>query len=270
MSMRKYSLRQTTNRHLKTDNRGRIRDKKHRAFVIHKMIDDLFIIGNVPASWKMLKTVHLHQLVLYWQKQKIKPATIMRYMTVIRSFLNNIDCPLAGIDNKSLNLARLYRSPKRINIQPNLWQTMTDPCTHFIMALQTQFGLTFSEATLLIPDIHVKEHALWITREIAFNSEDRMIPHRLDEQKSILRDLHNHTEGSKSLLQLYGNDGIRYHWHRALNDHKLPTNQSYRHLYAQQMKKILSPTIGHYQLHWLIRDEMGIKSRNTLWRYLHE
>lgn len=78
------------------------------------------------------------------------------------------------------------------------------------MALQTQFGLTFSEATLLIPDIHVKEHTLWITREIAFNSEDRMIPHRLDEQKSILRDLHNHTHGSQNLLKLYGSDGIRY------------------------------------------------------------
>lgn len=268
--MRKYSLRQTANRYLKTDNRGSCKDKKHRAFVIHKTIDDLFIIGNLPASWRSLKTDHIQQLVQYWQKQKIKPATIMRYMTVIRAFLNNIDCPLSEIDNQSLHLSRLYRAPKRINIQPNIWQIMTDPCAHFIMALQTQFGLTFSESILLIPDIHVKEHALWITREIAFNSEDRMIPHRLDEQKSILRDLHNHTEGSNSLLQLYGSDGIRYHWHRALDEHKLPINKSYRHLYAQQMKKQLSPTIGHYQLSWLIRDEMGIKSRNTLWRYFHE
>lgn len=268
--MRKYSLRQTANRYLKTDNRGSFRNKKHRAFIIHKMIDDLFIVGIVPSSWKALKAYHIQQLVQHWQKQKIKPATIMRYMTVIRAFLNNIDCPLDGIDNQNLHLTRLYQAPQIINIKPNIWQTMTDPCAYFIMALQAQFGLTFSEATLLIPDIHVKEHALWITREIAFNSEDRMIPHRLDEQKSILLDLHNHTKGSKNLLQLYGNDGIRYHWHRALDEHKLPINKSYRHLYAQQMKKNLSTTIGHYQLNWLIRDEMGIKSRNTLWRYLHE
>jgi|GEM_PF-1703730 len=268
--MRKYSLRQTANRYLKTDNRGNFKNKQHRAFVIHKMIGDLFMIGNVPSSWKALKADHIQQLVQHWQKQKIKPATIMRYMTVIRSFLNNIDCLLAGIDNQSLHLSRLYSVPKKINIPPNIWQTMTDPCAYFIMALQTQFGLTFSEATLLVPDIHVKEHALWITREIAFNSEDRMIPHRLAEHKSILRDLHNHTEGSKNLLQLYGNDGIRYHWHKALTEHKLPINKSYRHLYAQQMKKNLSTTIGHYHLSWLIRDEMGIKSGNTLWRYLHE
>ena len=268
--MRKYSLRQTANRYLKTDNRGSIRDKKHRAFVIHKMIDDLFVVGTVPSSWSVLKTAHIQQLVQHWQKQKIQSATIMRYMTVIRAFLNNIDCPLAGIDNQSVHLFRPYRAPKRINIQSNIWQTMTDPCAYFIMALQTQFGLTFSEATLLIPDIHVKEHTLWITREIAFNSEDRMIPHRLEEQKSILRDLHIHTQGSKNLLQLYGNDGIRYHWHRALAEHKLPINKSYRHIYAQQMKKNLSSIIGHYQLSWLIRDEMGIKSRNTLWKYLNE
>ncbi|MCX7120110.1 MAG: hypothetical protein NTZ86_09665 [Legionellales bacterium] len=184
-------------------------------------------------------------------------------MTVIRAFLNNIDCPLIGIDNQNLRLSRQYKKPKRINIQHDIWQTMTDRCAYLIMALQTQFGLTFSEATLLIPDIHVKEHALWITREIAFNSEDRMIPHRLDEQKFILLDLHNHTGGSKSLLQFYGNDGIRYHWHRTLSEHKLPINKSYRHLYAQQMQKNLSPIIGHYQLNWLIRNEMGIKSRNT-------
>ncbi|MCX7091741.1 MAG: integrase [Legionellales bacterium] len=268
--MRKYSLRQKANRYLKTDNRGSIRDKKHRAFVIHKMINDLFVVGTVPSSWSVLKTDHIQQLVQHWQKQKIQSATIMRYMTVIRTFLNNIECPLEGIDNQNLHLSRQYKAPKRIHIQHDIWQTMTDPCAYLIMALQTQFGLTFSEATLLIPDIHVKEHALWITREIAFNSEDRMIPHRLDEQKSILRDLHIHTQGSKNLLQLYGNDGIRYHWHRTLDEHKLPINKSYRHLYAQQMKKHLSTTIGHYQLSWLIRDEMGIKSRNTLWRYFHE
>ncbi|MBP6917621.1 MAG: hypothetical protein KBB94_01735 [Legionellaceae bacterium] len=88
--MRKYSLRQTANRYLKTDNRGSFKNKKHRTFVIHKMIDDLFIIGNVPSCWNALKIAHIQQLVQYWQKQKIKPATIMRYMTVIRDFLNNI------------------------------------------------------------------------------------------------------------------------------------------------------------------------------------
>lgn len=70
--MRKYSLRQTANRYLKTDNRGSFRNKKHRAFVIHKVIDDLFVIGNVPASWKTLKIDHMQQLVQYWRKQKIK------------------------------------------------------------------------------------------------------------------------------------------------------------------------------------------------------
>jgi len=268
--MRKYSLRQTANRYLKTDNRGSFRDKKHRAFIIHKMIDDLFVMGTVPSSWKALKTVHIQELVQHWKQHKIKIPTIMRYMTVIRAFLNHIDCPLTEIDNKNLHLSRQYKAPKRINIQPNIWQTITEPCAYFIMALQTQFGLTFSEATLLVPDIHVKENVLWITREIAFNSGDRIIPHRIGAQKSILRDLLHHTQGSKNLLQIYGNDGIRYHWHKTLSEHKLPVNKSYRYLYAQQMRKQLSPTTNHYQLSWLIRDEMGIKSRNTLWRYFHE
>ena len=84
--MRKQSLRQTANLYLKMDNRGSFKDKQHRAFVIHKMIDDLFIVGDVPRSWHTLKALHIHKLVQHWQRLKIQPATIMRYMTIILLF----------------------------------------------------------------------------------------------------------------------------------------------------------------------------------------
>lgn len=49
--MRKESLRRAANRYLKTDNRRSFKDKQHRAFVIHKMIDDLFLSEEVSSSW---------------------------------------------------------------------------------------------------------------------------------------------------------------------------------------------------------------------------
>ena len=170
--MRKHSLRQTANRYLKMDNRGQFKDKKHRAFVIHKMIDDLFIIGSTPVAWNMLTTSHIQNLVQHWYKRKIKPATIMRYMTTIRHFLSEINCRLTGIDNQSIGLTRRYNHLKKVNLEAALGQAINEPMAHLIMDMQIQFGLTFSETIHFVPDIHKQEDALWITREIAFNSTD--------------------------------------------------------------------------------------------------
>ncbi|MCC5792090.1 MAG: integrase [Legionellaceae bacterium] len=267
--MRKYSLRQTANRYLKMDHRGSFKDKQHRAFVIHKMIDDLFVIGHVPTSWQTLEKHHLEQLVQHWQKRRINPATIMRYMTTIRKYLVDIGCLIAEIDNQSLQLARSKTNKKQIDIQPDIWKRMHLPIPRLIMALQTQFGLNFSEAIHLLPDIHIKEHGLWITREIAFNSEDRMIPIRNTVQKTIVAELCKLTN-NQSMRETSSYDNIRTAWRNELTNHHLPTNKSWRYLYARQLYQTLCSVLGNYQACWVIRDEMGIKSRNTLWLYLNE
>lgn len=158
--MRQQSLRQTANRYLKMDNRGSFKNKKHRAFVIYKMIDDLSLIGAVPASWNALTSPHIKKLIQLWQKNKVKPATMMDHMTTIRRFLINIECPLPDIDNKSLGLVRQYKSHKLKSIQANIWTSFQEPIARLILALQTQFGLTFNEAINLIPDIHIKEDSV--------------------------------------------------------------------------------------------------------------
>jgi hypothetical protein len=268
--MRKQSLRQTANRYLKTDNRGSFKDKQHRAFVINKMIDDLFAAGDVPSSWSALKTTHFQKLIQLWQKKKVNPATMMDHMTTIRRFLISIECPLPGIDNKSLGLVRQRKFSKVKKLQADLWIAMSEAVARLIMSMQTQFGLTFNEAINLTPDIHVKENMLWITRDITFNSEDRTIPLRNELQKMVLDELMKHTQGYQSLVQIHGYHTIRRRWHEALKSQKLSTNKTYRYLYAQYLIKELTPALGNYHTCWLIRDEMGIKSRNTLWFYLHE
>ncbi len=234
------------------------------------MIDNLFIVGDVPTSWLNLKAQHIQQLIQHWQQQTMQPDTIMGYMTVIRRFLNSIDCQLAGIDNQSQGLSRQYKRIRKTAVQMADGSIMTEPTACFIMALQTLFGLTFGEAIRFIPDIHFREHSLWITREIAFNSADRVIPLRTELQQTIITNLAAYSGGSKCIMQLHGYDMVCCLWRQALTIHKLPATKSYRYLYAQQLKAALSPILSHYQLNGLIRDEMGIKSRNTLWLYLNE
>lgn len=57
--MRTQSLRQAANRYLKMEHGGSFKDKKHRAFVIHKLIDDLFTIGEVPPSSLIIAFFHM-------------------------------------------------------------------------------------------------------------------------------------------------------------------------------------------------------------------
>lgn len=132
--MRKYSLRQTANQYLKLGNQGSYKIKKQRAYVIRKMIDDLYSIGDVPSSWKNIQSHHIHQLVAHWKKSKIRASTIMNHMTIIRHYLTSIDCPIPNIDNQSLQLSKTIRKRKRkLKIQHDHWHSWENPIPRLIM-----------------------------------------------------------------------------------------------------------------------------------------
>ena len=267
--MRKQALRQAANQLIRTDRRGKYQDRKHRAYVIHKMIHYLYVTQKVPPSWQALKTEHIHGLVSYWKKQRINPATIMRYMTIIRRFLPDMDCHLTQIDNKSLQLMRIYKRKRTLkNIRADVWQSLQEPDMRLIMALQIEFGLTFSEAIHIKPCVHVQTKDIWVTRDIAFNSSDRYVPLLTEYQKEIVAEFNSLTNTQNSLVALRGYDFIRIKWRQAMTTLNLPALKRWRYLYAQQRYQSLLPELGHYKTCLTIKIEMGIKSRNTLWLYL--
>lgn len=268
--MRKRQLSQHANRYLNADNRGSYRDKMYRRFVIQKMVDDLFILGKIPPKWHALTQTHLQQLVCHWQKKKMKPATIMKYMTVIRWFLQTIGHALPDIDNQSLGLSRLVPLKKKASVTPDGVQSLSNPIAKVLLNLQIHFGLTLSEAMRLVPDIHIQDQTLWITREIASNSQDRIIPLRSKEQEVILQKLLVITEPSHSLIASQGYDAVRHAYRKGMAILKLPPRKSYRYLYAQTLYRQLSPLLRHYELILLLMREMGLQSRVTLWGYLNE
>lgn len=55
-----------------------------------------------------------------------------------------------------------------------------------LLNLQIHFGLTLSEVMRLIPGVHVQKDKLWLTREMTFNSMDRLVPVRTDVQANII------------------------------------------------------------------------------------
>lgn len=261
--MRKNTLRQTANQYLQLNHFGSFRERKQRTYVIKKLIDDLYLAGDVPPSWQTLTSSHMQRLINHWRKNKLRDATIMRHMTIIRHYLKNMGCDITHFDNKSLQLKLTTKQMPIPDVNSTIWKQINEPTSHFIMALQAEFGLTFAEAIELNPTIHIKPQQLWLTREVTFNSTDRTIPIRHEHQKQILTDLTQLAHG-KSLIQQYGYQRLRINWHTSLQQLELPKKKSWRYLYARQMFTQLEPILGHYQARIIISDEMGIKSRNSL------
>ena len=266
--MRKSVLRQHAERYLMEDNRGSYREKSYRRFVLYNMINALFAIGDVPPKWHALQQTHVQKLLTYWQEKKISSATIMKYMTVVRKFLEAIGHYPIGIDNKTLGLSRPSALSKRTVISFQTIEAIQHPITKIILQLQIHFGLTFSETIHLLKDIHIQEKHLWITREISSNSLDRVIPIRTHHQVLILQDLSTIIGTHDCLLTAYGYDAIRHAYRNNLTSVNLPHKKSYRYLYAQTRHNELSATLRNYELTLLLMREMGLQSRVTLWGYL--
>jgi hypothetical protein len=136
------------------------------------------------------------------------------------------------------------------------------------MGLQTEFGLTFKESILIKPRIQVREDSLWITRDITFNSTDRVIPIRTENQQAVLHLFNWLVQNHGNLLQIKSYEALRIIWRSTLTPYRLSTTKSWRYLYAKQMHAFLLPEYENYKTCLMLRDEMGIKSRNTLWLYL--
>ncbi|CZP77983.1 Phage integrase%2C N-terminal [Legionella pneumophila] len=268
--MRKQSLRQTANRFLNSDNRGCFKERKRRSYVIHKMIDDLFIVGDVPLRWQVLKPVHIQKLVEHWQKRKLNTATIIRHLSIIRKFLYEMGCPTAKeISNNSLGLKNPRKHKKKPKIYPGFWQNISTPSARLLTGLQIQFGLTLSEAMRLDSDFHIQEHSLWVTREIATNSHDRFIPIRSEVQLALLREFNSLVGDNGNLVKAIGYQPLLYSYRQELIRLKLSSIKNFRYLYARNLKQQMQSVIGNYELTWLIMEEMGLSSRTTVWNYLH-
>lgn len=266
--MRKNELRRFANNQLCLDNTGSHRYKQHRAFVIKKTINDLFKIGQCPPHWYALNQAHIEALMQLWKRQRIKTVTLMKYMTVLRHFLKHINHAIDGIDNTSLQLIREKHTTNYQPINSEVIEKIPNPFIKVMLQLQIHFGLTFSETHRLIPDIHIQDNMLWLTRDITFNHQDRAVPIRSEAQLSILESFRLIIQSNESMLEAHGCYAIFHTYQRTMKLAGLPQKQTYRYLYAQHQYQELSKIFSHKETCQIIMNEMGLKSRTTLWSYL--
>ncbi|WP_133130249.1 hypothetical protein [Legionella yabuuchiae] len=268
--MQQFSLRKEAKQYIKNNRHGDLKTRRFRNHVISKLTQDVYIIKNTPNEWLSFNNDHLKQLANHWRKQKIKPATMLNHLTVIRKFLNDIGNKQTTLTNRQLGIVRNFRKKKKIPVTQDFWQQIEDPLIRIILVLQVHFGLTYSEAIRIKPNIHTQQNNLWLTREITFNGQDRIVPYRNEIQTSIIDSLKELTQGPYSLLQVYGEQNLKARLRSSHNQLKLPKSKSWRYLYAKWLNQELSSALSQYKLNWVIMEELGVKSRTSLWRYLNE
>ena len=266
--MRKHSLRHEANIYL-SNRQGSPRERKYRRYVILKMINDLFTTGELPPHWYAINATHLQRLVKHWQKQKLNPSTMMNYMTIIRKFLTSIGNCVTSMDNQSLGITANKKIRKNVNIPLERWQKINDPLAKLLLNLQIYFGLMLREAMRLIPGVHVRDNTLWVTRDITFNSMDRVIPIRSDTQAKIIEEFNLITHNQHTLISMHGYRTLCFRWNTALKTLRIPVKKSCRYLYAQLTFKQLTSSYTTDSLTKLLMNEMGLKSRSSVWSYLH-
>ena len=268
--MRKSQLRQQVDNHLRHDHTGSYREKKHRYFVLHKIVRDLYHIECVPGKWHALTVEHVQRLVAHWKSNKLKPSTIMKYMTVLRRFLQKIDHTIHGIDNQRLEIINRKQPSKTIHRHIDILAKFSSPIASLLFEFQMHFGLTLSEAMRLVPDIHIQENHVWVTRDIATNSQDRLIPIRNEQQKRNIDSFLKMCQSNKSLILTLGYHHVRESYSTQLKLLGLAPSKTYRYLYARALHQELSPILPNYLVTQTIMREMGIQTRMTLWSYLNE
>ena len=269
--MRKSQLRQQIDNHLRHDHSGSYRAKQHRYFVLHKIVRDLFHIECVPGgTWHALTFDHVQRLVAHWKTSKLKPSTIMKYMTVFRDFLQKINHTMHGIDNQSLGITNRRASLNSTHPPVDILTKFSNPIATLLFKFQVCFGLTLSEAMRLVPDMHIQKENVWVTRDIATNSQDRFVPIRHEEQSKIIDLFLTLCIKNKNLISTLGYHHVREAYRTQLKSLGLPSSKTYRYLYAKSLYQALSPILSNYQINQTIMREMGIQSRMTLWSYLNE
>ncbi len=266
---RKTTLINTVNQHLKYNNQGAYKQRQLRYFVLHKIIEDFYRLRTIPATWYALSTAHVIQLVAFWKKSGLQNATIMNYLVCFRAFLKTIEHPINGIDNASLQLTKSRVNKKPIIDRNAVLTQLNDPIAAIQFALQSHFGLTRFEAIQLVPNIHIKEDSLLITREISSNSKDRVIPIQSAIQKEIIASIRAHITASKNLKECLGETHLKLVYHYALKQAGLSTGIQYRYLYANARLQELNEFPKKLAIN-MIKEEMSITAASTFWSYRHE
>lgn len=261
-------LREQANQTFAMIKTGSHQKRKYRIHAVSGFINAMYACTTVPPNWYGLKQKHVTDVISYWRKRNLTDDSIRMYLAELRYFLQAINHPISEIDNKSLGLNRAKETQK-IAFNEDCLQKVSNPMVLLIIRLQTEFGLTLSEAFCFCPDLHARADYLMLSRDMTNNSSDRTIQIYSKNQKDLIEFAKNIIDMNSDPVKQYGYDGLRDSYRNEVKKAGLTPSVNYRYVYARNRLENLLQSQSKTQAIEIILDEMGI-SKRALRRYLNE
>lgn len=183
---RVYTLQKKCDAVVKKHSNGSHVTKQEHRRVMHMIIYDLNQIRCLPSCLDKIKPDHIVQLVTYWKDKGLMLATIGNRLGVLRRYNTiarlNLDIP----SNKFLDTVKSTPDKTNTYISDDFNSHIFHPLTQSVISLQVEFGLTKLEAIRISPDSVSDTSSLTVTRNIAHNRQDRVIPIYKDSQRKTI------------------------------------------------------------------------------------
>lgn len=248
---------------LKCLNKGNANTKKRRLSHINKFCDVLIDSGYAPKYLSGLDMKHIRITFDLMNDLKISEAYRYAILVDLRFILKHLNFDISNVNYTHLNIQKPLYNTQRPCIDAKLVSNITDNLSKLIVSLILYFGLSFEEATSVIPDIHVFEKYITLTREITSNNIDKSIPIFCSMQSEVIRELISVTEFMKSLGHIYSKRTLKELYQSALNILNISNRNSLQFYYARMRFSHLS-NLNLSKNHCLLKisRELGIHHRN--------
>ena len=247
---------------------GSHQKRAYRKKVLFRFVNALSGTEFVPPTWYGLNKNHIASVVQYWRNKNLNDNSIRMYLADIRYFLQTIKHDISNIDNRSLGLNRSREKDKR-PFSPDCLQKISDKVVILLLKLQTEFGLTLSEAFRFTPDLHIREQFLLLSRDMTNNSSDRSVEISTQNQKDVICLAESIIEMNQNPIKQHGYTLLREQYRHEIIKAGLSPKANYRYVYARARLANLEKANKPADAKRIVLSEMGITGL-TLWRYLNE
>ena len=236
--------------------------------VMRSIVDDLYILPQLPSSFAQLKKVDVKQLVDYWQECENSHSTMINKLGVLRLLARQIKIvePIPSNADLGLKRQRCYRPIDGVNLA-SVYYGMENSIARILFGITLYFGMTFNEAAHCIPLYHINDKDIFLTRDMTYNNQERQIPITMPEQQHLIAELTKRLEPEQSLAKRYRYRVLSALYHAELVIQQLPHVQ-YRYYYACLRRQQLIKQYNHRQYADILKQELGLKSDSQLWHYL--
>lgn len=232
--------------------------------VMLSIVNNLLAISSIPASWKNLSALDIEKLVNLWREQDLCASSISKKLSVIRKFNKDFNLGINVPCNRKLEVRRAGNKPRELKTNPYvLLENIYNPLSKRLLSLQLEFGLTKIESAKMNLFTSFHDGFLSVSRNIAFNRKDRMIPVTTERQQNIIEKINPELEISQQEDKNFTEKALRVFQSEifCLNQ---DYNYPFRNTYAKnRYQRLIKDNTETFSTKTVLK-EMGLSSKNYL------